>query len=121
MKKLIILILIMLISVVSNATNDTINFSFSNIVDIVKTKSNDYIIEYDDPDCFDYETIMEQNGDDVIKDYISIYINNIDLFNDFLNNYYEYINLKNYKDKSSINKKYKIIEYSKNKFYLTKV
>ena len=70
MKKITVLILIMLISVVSNATNDTINFSFSNIVDIVKTKTNDYVIEYDDPDCFDYETIMEQNGDNISVDYL---------------------------------------------------
>lgn len=121
MKKIIVLILIILISVVSNATNDTINFSFGNIVDIVKTKTNDYVIEYDDPDCFDYETIMEQNGDNINVDYVSIYVNDIDLFNDFLNDYHKYISLKDYKNKSSINRNYKIIEYSKNKFYLTKV
>lgn len=121
MKKIILLILMTLISVISNATNDTINFSFGNVIDIVKTKSNDYVIEYDDPDCFDYETIMEQNGDNINVDYVSIYVNNIDLFNDFLNDYYKYINLKDYKNKSNINKHYKIVEYSNNKFYLTKL
>lgn len=121
MKKIIVLILIMLISVVSKASNDTINFSFSNIVDIVKTKTNNYVIEYDDPDCFDYERIMEQNGDNINVDYISIYVNDINLFKDFLNDYYKYKSLKDYKNKSNINRNYKIIEYSKNKFYLTKV
>lgn len=121
MKKITVLILMMLISIISNASNDTINFSFNNIVDIVITKSNDYVIEYDDPDCFDYETIMEQNEDNINIDYVSIYVNNIDLFNNFLNDYNKYISLKDYKTKSNINKHYKIVEYSKNKFYLTKL
>lgn len=121
MKKITILILLTLISNISNAKNDTINFNFSNIIDIVETKDHNYIIEYDDPDVFDYTSIAEQNKETIIKDYICIYVNNIDLFNTFLNSYYEYINLKNYKDKAIINKQYKILELNNNYFYLIPV
>lgn len=121
MKRIIPLILLTLISVISNATNDTINFSFSNIIDIIETTDHNYIIEYNDPDVFDYTSIAEQNKETVVKDYICIHINNIALFNTFLNSYYEYINLKNYKDKAIINKQYKIIEYNKHNYYLIKL
>lgn len=54
-----------------------IQFYFCNVVDYIcyverENEDDLFTIEYDDPDCFDYDYLMENSGDTLYRDYIVI-------------------------------------------------
>ena len=98
----------------SNDDNDQYyNFSFSNVVNITKNKT----IQYVDCDIFDYEYISEVLETDTY--YTNIIIKD-NIYNEFIKDY-KYYKQSNISDKRNINKKYKLKEININNYEIIKV
>lgn len=60
---------------ITNMEPDTnyIAFYFDGIIDLIYNPSEDaYVIEYDDPDVFDYEYLYELSADSIVKNYVEL-------------------------------------------------